>query len=192
LTVPFPGEAPIYFRFDRRLLADLAHAAASAITDVVRVVSDRPEGAPGIILALKTFNQDLTLNPHLYVLATEGLLCSDDTFLPAPTIDALLLEHAFRRRVFNPLLPHQKIAPALVDAMHRCKHSGFSAHTAVDMFASYLRKPASLRPVSAISNSLLNSSLRLLSSGMLSLALYRCLYAAMDCGLLAMIFLAIA
>ena len=157
-----------------------------------QVVSDRPGGAPGIILALKTFNQDLTLNPHLYVLATEGLLCSDNTFLPAPTIDALLLEHAFRRRVFNPLLRHQKIAPALVDAMHRWKHSGFSAHTAVDMSASYLRKPASLRPVSAISNSLLNSSLRLLSSGMLSLVLYRCLYATMDCGLLAMIFLAIA
>jgi len=55
-ALTIPKRVRIYFRFDRRLLADLARAAARAITDVVRVVSDRPEGAPGIILALKTFN----------------------------------------------------------------------------------------------------------------------------------------
>ena len=58
-------------------------------------------------------------------------MCSDDTFLAVPTIDALLLSHAFRRRVFNLLLRHHKITPDLVQAMHSWKHSGFSAHTAV-------------------------------------------------------------
>ena len=51
--------------------------------------------------------------------------------MSVPTIDALQLEHAFRRRAFNILLRQQEIAPALVDAMHSWKHSGFSAHTAV-------------------------------------------------------------
>jgi len=73
----------------------------------------------------------LTHNPHIHALATEGLVCSDDIFFPVPTIDALLLEHAFSRRVFNLLLRHQKTTPDLVQAMHSWKHSGFSAHTAV-------------------------------------------------------------
>ena len=30
----------------------------------------------------------MTFNPHIHALATEGLVCSDDTFLPVPTIDA--------------------------------------------------------------------------------------------------------
>jgi hypothetical protein len=131
VVLTIPKRLRIYFRFDRLLLADLARAAARAITDVVRVVTDRPEGTPGIILALQTFNQDLTFNPHIHALATEGLVCSDDIFLPVPTIDALLLEHAFRRRVFNLLLRHHTITPDLVQAMHSWKHSGLSAHTAV-------------------------------------------------------------
>jgi hypothetical protein len=131
VVLTIPKRLRIYFRFDRRLLAELARAAARAITDVVRVLTDRPEGAPGIILALQTFNQDLTFNPHVHALATEGLVCSDDFFFPVPTIDAPLLEHAFRRRIFNLLLRHHHITPAVVDAMHSWKHSGFSAHTAV-------------------------------------------------------------
>ena len=140
VVLTIPKRLRIYFRFDRRLLADLARAAARAITDVVRVVTDRPDGAPGIILALQTFNQDLTHNPHVHALATEGLVCSDDTFLPVPTIDAPLLEHAFRRRVFNLLLRHHKITPAVVDAMHSWKHSGFSAHTAVRVIFDYTKE----------------------------------------------------
>jgi len=55
----------------------------------------------------------------------------DDTFVPVPTIDALLLEHTLRRRVFNLLLRRAKITPAVVDAMQSWHHSGFSAHTRV-------------------------------------------------------------
>ena len=69
VVLTIPKRLRIYFRFDRLLLADLARAAARAITDVVRVVTDRPESTPGIILALQTFNQDLTLNPQAEYLA---------------------------------------------------------------------------------------------------------------------------
>jgi hypothetical protein len=131
VVLTIPKRLRISFRVDRRLLAELARAAARAITDVVRVVTGEPRGAPGIILALQTFGQDLTFHPHIHALATEGLVRPDDTFVPVPTIDAPLLEHAFRRRVFHLLLRHQKITPAIVDAMHSWHHSGFSAHTAV-------------------------------------------------------------
>src|SRR3972149_354533 len=46
------------------LPADPPRAAARAITDVVRVSIGEPEGAPGLILALQTFGQDLTFHPH--------------------------------------------------------------------------------------------------------------------------------
>jgi hypothetical protein len=131
LVLTIPKRLRIYFRVDRRLLAELARAAARAIGDVVRVVTGEPRGAPGIILALQTFGQDVTFHPHIHALATEGLLRPDDTFVPVPTIDAPLLEHAFRRRVFNLLLRCGKITPAIVEAMHSWHHTGFSAHTAV-------------------------------------------------------------
>ena len=73
-------------------------------------------------------------------------MCADDTFLPVPTIDALLLEHAFRRRVFNLLLRHQKITPAIVEAMHSWKHSGFSAHTAVRVLPEEPKTAERLQP----------------------------------------------
>ena len=75
---------------------------------MVRVSTGEPEGAPGLILALQTFGQDLTFHPHIHVLATEGLVRPDDTFVPVPTIDAPLLEHTLRRRVFNLLLRRAK------------------------------------------------------------------------------------
>jgi hypothetical protein len=128
LTIP--KRLRLYFRYDRRLLADLARAAARAITDVVRASTGETEGAPGLILALQTFGQDLAFRPHIHVLATEGLVRPDDTFVPVPTIDALLFEHTLRRRVFNLLLRRAKITPAVVDAMQSWHHSGFSAHTA--------------------------------------------------------------
>ena len=68
-------------------------------------------------------------HPHIHALATEGLVRPDDTVVPVPTIDAPLLEHAFRRRVFNLLLRCGKITPAIVEAMHSWHHSGFSART---------------------------------------------------------------
>jgi hypothetical protein len=101
VVLTIPKRLRLYFRHDRRLLADLARTAARAITDVVRVSTGQPEGAPGLILALRAFGQDLTFHPNLHVLATEGLVRPDDTFVPVPTIDAPLLEHALRRRVFN-------------------------------------------------------------------------------------------
>jgi hypothetical protein len=131
VVLTIPKRLRIYFRVDRRLLGELARAAARAITAVVRVSTGEDRGAPGIILALQTFGQDLTFHPHVHALATEGLVRPDDTFVPVPTIDAPLLEHAFRRRVFTLLLRHQKITPTIVDAMHSWHHSGFSAHTAV-------------------------------------------------------------
>jgi hypothetical protein len=131
VVLTIPKRLRIYFRVDRRLLAELARAAARAITDVVRVSTGEPRGAPGIILALQTFGQDLTFHLHIHALATEGLVRPDDTVVPVPTIDAPLLEHAFRRRVFNLLLRHQRITPAIVAAMRSWHHSGFSAHTAV-------------------------------------------------------------
>jgi hypothetical protein len=83
-----------------------------------------------LILALQTFGQDLAFHPHIHVLATEGLVRPDDTFVPVPTIDAPLVEHTLRRRVFNLLLRRAKITPAVVDAMQSWHHSSFSAHTA--------------------------------------------------------------
>jgi hypothetical protein len=130
VVLTIPKRLRLYFRYDRRLLADLSRAAARAITDVAHVSTGEPEGAPGLILALQTFGQDLTFHPHIHVLATEGLVQPDDTFVPVPTIDALLLKHTLRRRVFNLLLRRAKITPAVVDAMQTWHHSGFSAHTA--------------------------------------------------------------
>jgi len=82
VVLTIPKRLRLYFRYDRRLLADLARTAARAITDVVRVSTGEPEGAPGLILALLTFGQDLTFHPHIHVLATEGLVRPDDTFVP--------------------------------------------------------------------------------------------------------------
>jgi hypothetical protein len=77
---------------------DYANPGHRTVGDVVRVSTGEDRGAPGVILALQTFGQDVTFHPHVHALATEGLVRPDETFVPVPTIDAPLLEHAFRRR----------------------------------------------------------------------------------------------
>jgi len=116
------------------------HVLRRAITDVVRVLTDRPDGAPGIILAPQSFNHDLTYNPHIHALATEGLVCADDIFSPVPTIDALLLEHAFRRHSPPPpsaLLPARVLRARLRAAVRT---------TTTPFGASVLRSPAADGP----------------------------------------------
>jgi hypothetical protein len=47
VVLTIPKRLRLYFRYDRRLLADLARAAARAITDVVRVSTGEDETLDG-------------------------------------------------------------------------------------------------------------------------------------------------
>ena len=50
-----PRRLRIYFRYDRSLLGSLCQAAWRTVGTVYQVVSERPDGVPGMIGAIQTF-----------------------------------------------------------------------------------------------------------------------------------------
>jgi hypothetical protein len=57
LLLTIPKRLRIYFRFERRLLGELARAAARTVITLYRTASGRPDGVPGVVGAIQTFGQ---------------------------------------------------------------------------------------------------------------------------------------
>src|SRR2546427_5359933 len=59
------------------------------------------EGRPGLILFVQTFGDLLTFNPHIHVLAADGVFRADGAFVVLPAIPVKLLEGGFRSEVLK-------------------------------------------------------------------------------------------
>ncbi len=62
------------------------------------------EGRPGLILFVQTFGDLLTFNPHIHVLASDGVFRADGAFVVLPAIPVKLLEGGFRSEVHKLLV----------------------------------------------------------------------------------------
>jgi len=70
-------------------------------------------------------------NPHIHVLAADGLFRADGVFVALPAIPLKLLEQGFRREVLKLLLAEHSIGEGLSSRMLAWRHSGFSVHNGV-------------------------------------------------------------
>jgi len=89
------------------------------------------EGRPGLILFVQTFGDLVTFNPHIHVLAADGVFRPDGVFVALPALPAKLLEQGFRSEVLKLLVAEGAIGERLCASMLAWRHSGFSVHNSV-------------------------------------------------------------
>jgi hypothetical protein len=89
------------------------------------------EGRPGLILFVQTFGDLVTFNPHIHVLAADGVFRPDGVFAVMPAVPAKFLEQEFRTEVLKLLVAEGAIGERLSESILAWRHSGFSVHNGV-------------------------------------------------------------
>ncbi len=99
----------------RRLLGELCHIVERLLIEAYTVAS--VEGRPALILFIQTFGDLLTFNPHIHVLAADGVFCADGVFVVLPAIPVKLFEREFRSEVLKLLVAEGAIGERLSASM---------------------------------------------------------------------------
>jgi len=139
----------------------LCHIAARLLTEAYAATG--AGGRPALILFVQTFGDLVTFNPHLHVLAADGVFRADGVFVGVPAIPSNLLELGFRSEVLKLLRGEGAISEQLEASIRGWSHTGFSVHNAVRVrgddaqgrsnLAQYmLRAPFSLEKMSYDAN----------------------------------------
>jgi hypothetical protein len=94
-----------------------------------------PGEQPAFIEFVQTFGDLVNFNPHVHVLAADGVFQADGTFVHLPPIPEALLEGGFRRAVLDFLVGERAISEELRERMLGWRYSGFSVHNRVRVAA---------------------------------------------------------
>ena len=89
---------PIFSR-RRGLLRKLCHIVERLLIEAY--TSAGVEGRPELILFVQTFGDLVTFNPHIHVLAADGVFRTDSVFVVLPAIPVNWLERGFRSEVLK-------------------------------------------------------------------------------------------
>jgi hypothetical protein len=96
LIFTLPHELLPWWRFNRKLMADLLFAAAAATLTELLADPKYLGGRPGMLLTLHTWSRAAALHPHIHALVTDGGLADSQWhkprrshFLPAGVVKAL-------------------------------------------------------------------------------------------------------
>ena len=120
---------PIFSR-RRSWLGELCRIAARLLADAYTAAA--PDARPGLILFVQTFGDLANFNPHLHVLAADGVFGAEGRFIALPAVPEALLAEGFRRAVLAFLTANDAISEELCAKMLGWRHcGGFSAHNQV-------------------------------------------------------------
>ena len=119
---------PIFSR-RRRLLGAMCHIVERLLGEAYR--GAEPVGRPGLILFVQTFGDLVNINPHIHVLAADGVFRADGVFVKLPAVPTQLLELGLRSQVLDLLVAEGAISETIAALMQTWRHSGFSVHNAV-------------------------------------------------------------
>jgi hypothetical protein len=126
-----PKRLRIFFRYDRKLLGELAGCAWRALRLYFQIYFDRDDIVAGAIGFIATAGEMLNFHPHIHALITDGGFLKDGTFRHMLYWDTDKLEELFRAEVFRLLLEKELIGRDTVNNMLSWNHSGFSADASV-------------------------------------------------------------
>jgi len=126
-----PKRLRIFFRYDRKLLGELAACAWRALKLYFAVSFDGAEVTPGALGFLQTSGELLNFHPHVHILATDGGFRPDGSFRHLPRFNSRHLERLFQAEVLRMLMDKGLIAEETVRNLLTWRHSGFSVHGAV-------------------------------------------------------------
>lgn len=120
---------PIFSRH-RAWLGKLCRIAARLLADAYTAAA--PDARPGLILFVQTFGDLANFNPHLHVLAADGVFGADGTFIAVAPVPEALLAEGFRRAVLEFLSANEALSEELCAKMLGWRYcGGFSAHNQV-------------------------------------------------------------
>jgi len=126
-----PKRLRVSFRYDRKLLGELAGCAWRALKLTFDGTFDGADVTPGAAGFLQTSGELLNFHPHVHVLLTDGGFTPDGTFRPLAWFHSQHVERLFRAEVLRMLLGKELITEAIVENLLSWRHSGFSVHGAV-------------------------------------------------------------
>ncbi len=126
-----PKRLRIFFRYDRKLLGELASCAWRALRLYLVASFDRGDMVPGGIGFIQTSGELLRFHPHIHVLMADGAGLPDGTFRHLLYFDAEKVERLFRAEVLRMLLEKGRIDADTVDNMLSWPHSGLWTHGSV-------------------------------------------------------------
>ncbi|MCH7667441.1 MAG: transposase, partial [Acidobacteria bacterium] len=126
-----PKRLRVFFRYDRKLLGELAGCAWRALKLTFDGTFDGADVTPGAAGFLQTSGELLNFHPHVHVLLTDGGFTPDGTFRPLAWFHSRHVERLFRAELLRMLLGKELITEAVVENLLSWRHSGFSVHGAV-------------------------------------------------------------
>ncbi|TNF75824.1 MAG: hypothetical protein EP299_05845 [Acidobacteria bacterium] len=126
-----PKRLRIFFRYDRKLLGELAACAWRALRLYFDVSFDGAEVTPGAVGFLQTSGELLNFHPHVHILVTDGGFRPDGSFYHLPGFNSRHLERLLRAEILRTLVDKGLIGEETVRNLLTWRHSGFSIHGAV-------------------------------------------------------------
>jgi hypothetical protein len=126
-----PKRLRLFFRYDRKLLGELAACAWRALELYFEVSFDGAEVTPGAVGFLQTSGELLNFHPHVHILVTDGGFGPAGAFRQLPRFNSRHVERLFRAEVLRMLVGKGLIGEETVRNLLAWRHSGFSVHGAV-------------------------------------------------------------
>jgi len=126
-----PKRLRIYFRYDRKLLGELASCAWRALKLYAAAYFDRSDIALGGVGFIQTAGELLRFHPHIHILMADGAWLPDGSFRHLLYFDSDKIEKLFRAVVLRTLVENGRIDEATVSNLLSWSHSGFSVHGGV-------------------------------------------------------------
>ena len=117
----------------RAYLGELCRMIGKRLKQTYREIL--PDGEAGFIAFVQTFGDLVTFNPHVHVLAADGVFQDNGVFrvLPPPPVE--LLAEQFRRDVLDFMVEEGAITDDFRERLLSWHHSGFSVHHEVKVKA---------------------------------------------------------
>ncbi|MGB6367547.1 MAG: transposase zinc-binding domain-containing protein [Thermoanaerobaculia bacterium] len=128
-----PKRLRIFFRYDCKLLGELAACAWRALRLYFDVSFDGAEVTPGAVGFLQTAGELLNFHPHVHILVTDGGFGPDRGFRRLPRFNSRHLERLFQAEILRMLVDKGLIGEETVRNLLAWRHSGFSVHGAVQV-----------------------------------------------------------
>jgi hypothetical protein len=126
-----PKRLRIFFRYDRKLLGELAGCAWRALKLYIDSYFDGADATPGAAGFVQTRGRTAQLPSACPRAGNRRRLHAGRRLAPLAWFHSQHVERLFRAEVLRMLLGKELISEAVVDNLLPWRHSGFSAHGAV-------------------------------------------------------------
>jgi len=125
MVFTIPEELRAVLDADHKLLKVLMDAVSQTMK---RMIKHRRNAVPGVVCVLHPYGKDLTLNPHVHALATEGGLTKRGEWVPVTFLEYGKLRRIWQYELLTTLkqhMPRNQETSQLIDTLFKQNPKGF-------------------------------------------------------------------